>query len=397
MLVVQSTSVGGMETHCVDVCTELVHRGVGVLAIVPEPQAFDDLGERFFRAGASVTRLDTHGLHGRTRQVLRLISLIQICRQWRPEVVHLHTGGATGGLAVVLAARYAARAVTVITEHDVPVPSPSRHQRISRWQIDRQVHAIIAVSKRNARLRADRLKTPPHKLVSILNGVPIAKVSQAVRRRNRRDIRADMGIQSNDVVLGSLVRLAEGKGLHDLLRAFALARQPSSKLLIVGDGPLHSELETLASELGIAGDVRFAGHRSEPTPFLDAMDAFVLAVPAGSMSVALLEAMARGLPPVITFCGPEEPVIDGETGLCGPPSDPAGLAIVLRRLISGAELRRQLGRDAEAYVRRHFSIERVVDDLTEVYRRSRGAVPARLRVDSAPSGGSERSPERVAT
>jgi hypothetical protein len=69
----------------------------------------------------------------------------------------------------------------------------------------------------------------------------------------------------------------------------------------------------------------------------------------------------------------------------------------LRRLISGAELRRQLGRDAEAYVRRHFSIERVVDDLTEVYRRSRGAVPARLRVDSAPSGGSERSPERVAT
>jgi glycosyltransferase involved in cell wall biosynthesis len=397
MLVVQSTSVGGMETHCVDVGAELVQRGVEVLAIVPEAAAFDDLGERFMRAGATVRRLDTHGLRGRSRQALRLLSLVQICRQWRPEVVHIHTGGATGGLAVVLAARHAAGAVTVITEHDVPVSSPSTHQRLARRTMDRQVHAIIAVSKRNARLRADRLETPPHKLVSILNGVPISKVSQAVRRRNRRDIRAEMGIESQDVVLGSLVRLTDGKGMHDLLRAFEIARQPSSKLLIVGDGPLRNELEKLATELGIADDVRFAGHRAEPTPYLDAMDAFVLAVPAGSMSVALLEAMARGLPSVITFCGPEEPVIDGETGLCAPPSDPSGLAIVLRRLIAGADLRRQLGRDAEAYVRRHFSIERVVDDLTELYRRDRGEVPARLRVDSAPGGGSERGPEPVAT
>jgi glycosyltransferase involved in cell wall biosynthesis len=397
MLVLQSTSVGGMETHCVDVGAELAHRGVEVLAIVPESAAFDELVERFLRAGATVRRLDTHGLHGRFRQTLRLLSLIQICRQWRPNVVHVHTGGATGGLAVVLAARHAAGAVTVITEHDVPVLSPSTHQRLARWTMDRQVHAIIAVSKRNARLRADRLETLPHKLVSVLNGVPIAKVSQTVRRRNRRDIRAEMGIESQDVVVGSLVRLADGKGMHDLLRAFAIARQAAAKLLIVGDGPLRSELETLATELGIADDVRFAGHRSEPTPFLDAMDAFVLAVPAGSMSVALLEAMARGLPPVITFCGPEEPVLDGETGLCAPPSDPEGLAIVLRRLIAGSDLRRQLGRDAEAYVRRHFSIERVVDDLTELYRRGRGAVPARLRVDTAPGSGSERSPEPVTT
>ena len=397
MLVVQSTIVGGMETHCVDVGAELVHRGVEVLAIVPEQNAFDDLGERFLRAGASVRRLDTHGLRGRSRQALRLLSLVKICRQWRPDVVHVHTGGATGGLAVVLAARHAAGAVTVITEHDVPVASPSRHQRFARWAMDRQVHAIVAVSKRNARLRADRLNTPSHKLVSVLNGVPIAKVSQPVRRRNRRDIRAEMGIQSKEVVLGSLVRLADGKGLHDLLRAFAVARQPSSKLLIVGDGPLRSELEALATKLGITDDIRFAGHRSEPTPFLDAMDAFVLAVPAGSMSVALLEAMARGLPAVITFCGPEEPVIDGETGLCAPPSDPSSLAVVLRRLIASPDLRRQLGRDGEAYVRRQFSIERVVDDLTELYRRGRGAVPARLRVDVAPAGGSELAPEPVAT
>jgi glycosyltransferase involved in cell wall biosynthesis len=397
MLVLQSTSVGGMETLCVDICAELVHRGVEVMAIVPKPETFDDLGGRFLRAGGIVRRLDTHGLRGRSRQAIRLLSLVQICRQWRPDVVHVNTGGATGGLAVVLAARYAAGAFTVITEHDVPMASPSRHQRLARWAMDRHVHAIIAVSKRNARLRAERLDTPRQKLVSILTGVPIAEVSQTMRGRNRRDIRAEMGIESQEVVLGSLVRLAEGKGMHDLLRAFAIAGRPSWKLLIVGDGPLRGELETLAADLGVAGDIRFAGHRSEPIPYLDAMDAFVLAVPAGSMSIALLEAMARGLPPVITFCGPEEPVLDGETGLCAPPSDPGGLAIVLRRMLADADLREQLGRQAEGYVRRHFSIERVVDDLTELYRGGSGAIPARLRVDSDPGGGCERGPEPVAT
>lgn len=396
MLVLQSTSVGGMETHCVDLAAELVHRGVEVMAIVPEPDSFADLGARFLRAGALVQRLDTDGRSGRSKQALRLLGLIQICMRWRPDVVHAHTGGATGGLAVVLSARRVAGAKTVITEHDVPVESPTRHQRLARWTMDRQAHAIIAVSKRNARLRADRLATPPHKLVSILNGVPIEDVPQDVRRRNRRDIRAEMGIESEDVVLGSLVRLAEGKGMHDLLRAFAIARVASFKLLLIGDGPLRADLESLAAELGIAGEVRFAGHRSEPAPYLDAMDAFVLAVPAGSMSVALLEAMARGLPPVITFCGPEEPVLDGVTGLCAPPSDPGGLAMVLKRLLADPDLRERLGRGAAAHTRREFSIERVVDDLVELYGSGRDGVPARLRADSSPGARRECMPGQVA-
>ncbi|HVC76699.1 MAG TPA: glycosyltransferase [Candidatus Micrarchaeaceae archaeon] len=395
MLVLQSTSVGGMETHCVDIAAELVHRGVGVIAIVPESDRFADLSARFLRAGAHVQRLDTDGRRGRAKQARRLLGFGQICMRWRPDVVHVHTGGATGGLAVVLSARYAAGAMAVITEHDVPVESPSRHQRLARWTMDRQAHAIIAVSKRNARLRADRLATPPHKLVSILNGVPVEKVSQDTRTRNRREIRAEMGIESQTVVLGSLVRLAEGKGLHDLLRAFAIANVASSKLLLIGDGPLRAGLEALAAELGIAAEVRFAGHRAEPAPYLDAMDAFVLAVPAGSMSVALLEAMARGLPPVITFCGPEEPVLDGVTGLCAPPSDPGGLAIVLRRLLADADLRESLGRGAAAHTRRKFSIERVVDDLAELYGGGRHGVPARLRANSSPGGDRECGPGQV--
>jgi glycosyltransferase involved in cell wall biosynthesis len=157
-------------------------------------------------------------------------------------------------------------------------------------------------------------------------------------------------------------------------------------LLLVGDGPLGPSLEEQARQLGISDDVLMPGYFENALPFLHAMDVFVLAVPAGSMSIALLEAMSQGLPSVITFCGPEEAVIPEETGLCAPPSNPAGLAVSLARLVADECLRVRLGRAASAHVRRHFSIARVADDLMDVYQtRQRATVPPRLRADGLPN------------
>jgi glycosyltransferase involved in cell wall biosynthesis len=135
-----------------------------------------------------------------------------------------------------------------------------------------------------------------------------------------------------------------------------------------------------AGELGIADRVIFAGHRDDPASFLDAMDLFVLPVPAGSMSIALLEAMARGLAPLITFCGPEEAVVAGESGYCAPPRDPDGLARSLTAALLDAAALRNMGERAACHVRRHFSVARVADDTLEVYTAERGAIPMRLRL-----------------
>ena len=382
VLVVQSTSVGGMETHCVDLAAEYTRRGISVLTVIPEPAVFDSLDARFVQSGARVERLNTDGFRGRAAQIRNLSRLVRTLRAWRPDVVHLHTGGATGGAAVVLAARRGAGAVAVVTEHDVPDPAPSLHQRLARKLIDIQSDAIVAVSRRNAGLRQTRLPAPPHKLAAVLNGVPVPDVSEAAKHRHRKEVRGALDIAQDALVIGSLVRLAPGKGLHDLLAAFAIMRRDvPAILMLVGDGPLRAELAALAAGRGIAGDVRFAGHQAMPGRYLDAMDAFVLAVPAGSQSVALLEAMARGLPSVITFGGPEEPVIDGRTGLCAPPADPEGLAKVLLGL-RDSSLRQRLGPAAAAYVRESFSVQRVADDLLDVYANRRRSIPARLRADA---------------
>jgi glycosyltransferase involved in cell wall biosynthesis len=206
---------------------------------------------------------------------------------------------------------------------------------------------------------------------------------------NRMAIRTRYSLERDAVVVGSLLRLVEGKGLRDLLNAFAIVAgeaDRNAELLLAGDGPLRDELRQLSRQLGIAERVHLVGHQAEPARFLDAMDVFVLAVPAGSMSIALLEAMARGVTSIITFAGPEEPVIDELTGLTAPPADPPGLARVIHRAVLDADLRARLGAAGEAHVRAHFSVGRVVNDLLDVYAAAgAGRVPATLRFQRLPA------------
>jgi glycosyltransferase involved in cell wall biosynthesis len=373
--------MGGMESQCVELAAELCRRGVTVLAAMPEEAALDPLAAALRRSGAGVERIDTDARGGRLAQLSGIARLARLARRFAPDVVHLHFGGATGGLAAVLVARLATSAVVIVTEHDVPGASPGLSQRINRRLLDRAVHVLVAVSRRNANLRIQRLGAPAGRLAVALNGVPLPAVSPSASALNSARVRSELGLSSDVTVIGSVVRLAPGKGLPTLLRAFAiLLDRIDARLLLVGGGPLEAELREMASELGIQDRVVMAGHQPEPGVFVDAMDVFVLPVPVGSGSLALLEAMARGKPPVITFGDGEEAVVPEETGIWAPPEDPAALAAALLRLSSDRDLRERLGREAARHVHRHYSVERFVDDLVDVYVNARrGSIPAGLR------------------
>lgn len=382
-----SSAVGGMETLCVQLAEELVRHGSQVLAVLPDAPDIDILAERFQAAGVQVERFHFDRQRGRMTHIPRIARLLRIFWRWRPDVIHLHTGDAHGAPEAVIAARCFTGATVIVTEHDIPSLQAVRLNRVGSSIKDRMAHGLVAVSRRNAALRMERSGAPDDKFSVVLNGVELSGASDDERLRNRAGVRAEARLADGDVVLGCVVRLAEGKGLRDLLRAFALVRERHAcKLLLVGDGPLRDELESLAADLGIAGDVRFTGFQKHPARFVDAMDAFVLAVPSGSMSIALLEAMDRAVPPVITFGGPEEAVIPEETGLTAPPSDPEGLAEALMRLVSDEALRQRLGRAAAEHVRRHYSIGRMAGDYLAVYSGARKrTVPARLRADAPPT------------
>ncbi len=384
MLVTQSTAMGGMEMHVQYLCAELLRRRVSVSAILPRGQAFDALALRCHALGASVLRLDTDGRNGRRAQVGDWMRYLRWARLQRPDVVHLHTGGATGGMAVAAASRWLLRATVVRTEHDVPEDHPCRRLQLSSRLADAGCDVVVAVSRRNAELRRTRLRAP-RQFASVLNGVPVPPPCES--SGGRWMTRESLGIGRAEVVVGTVVRLAEGKGLDDLIRAFSLVQSENSlRLLLVGEGPLRPSLELLVESLGIAGRVIFAGQQADPDPFFRAMDVFVLAVPTGSMSIALLEAMARSLPAVITFAGPEEAVLDGQTGRTSPPCDPAALAAVLADLVNDSSERTRLGRAGYEHVRSRLSAARVAEDLLAIYTTARsGRIPQHLRADAPPS------------
>ncbi len=181
----------------------------------------------------------------------------------------------------------------------------------------READAVVAIS----RAVAEELTAAgydPARIVSLPNGVPVP--DEPWRRRH------DWREAPRAVFVG---RLAPEKGLRTLVRAWptVLAEHPNARLTLVGEGPERPSLEALIADLGLAGAVDLPGASPDPGPSLRAADLFLLPSHEEGMSVALLEAMALGVPLVASaIAGNRSLVIDREHGRLAPPGDPEALA-----------------------------------------------------------------------
>jgi glycosyltransferase involved in cell wall biosynthesis len=190
----------------------------------------------------------------------------------------------------------------------------------------------------------------------------------------RAAVRRDLGATADTVVIGAIARLDPVKDLGRLIQAVgraAAAGWPLGTrplLVIVGDGPERTRLETLAG-LGSAGDaVRFLGYRSDARRWLAGFDIFVNSSTSEGVSLTILEAMAAGLPIIATRVGGTPEVIDDTCGRLVPARDSAALAEAMRDLAAAPETRRRLGDAARRRVESEFTIERMVQSYLDVYR-----------------------------
>jgi glycosyltransferase involved in cell wall biosynthesis len=210
---------------------------------------------------------------------------------------------------------------------------------------------------------------PLSKINVIHNGVDTRRFQRS--ESARQQYRTALGISSGDFCIGCVGRLSRIKDYPTILRAVEVLSQscPSWRLFIVGAGAELPVLqEFVSSRPVLAGRVRFMGASDRVSEFLSAMDTYVLPSICEGISNSLLEAMAAGLPVVVTDTGGNpEVVADGDSGLLFPVGDCRALARHLALLYRNSEMCDRLGRTASRWVNDSFSLDGMVRKYEEMY------------------------------
>lgn len=385
MYVVPDLGLGGAERHVTTLMPNLDRARFepAVVCIGVEGELFADLGD--VRAVA---------LQRSKRQAFgALRDLIREMRAFRPDVVLLR--GYNAELLGRVAARVAGVPHCVVWVHNHFDTEPrGAVRRIADRVLDRGTTAYFGVAEAQLEYLTDDLGHPADKIRVIHNGVE----PTAYRCDDDRRAVADLGIGDGDPVVGIVAALRPEKDHANFLRAArsVVDHLPEAKFLIVGDGPMRPEIESLRDELGLGDNVVMAGARHDVPDLLLAMNVVVLSsFSIECFPMALLEAMAAGRPAVCTDVGGVREMIDeGVTGYLVAPHDPGALARRLLDVLTDDALARRMGRAARARVEALFSLrasvaktEAVLDELTAV----RPQRPVRLAVvmDLTHVGGAE--------
>lgn len=271
-------------------------------------------------------------------------------------------------------------------------PYPAGFGRLVAWTLPRRIRPRTVYTLHNtwqsfarpsrllngATMRADAAdlavselvrSTEPARLAArtetLVHGIDLAAVERA---RDREGVRAEFGIAGETVVFGTVANLRAQKDYPNLLAAAARLRDRGVpvRFLTVGQGPLEAEIHAEHARLGLSGVVDLLGERADAVRVMSGCDGFVLASSNEGLPVALMEAVALGLPVVATEVGGVPEIVDATNGVLVPRSDPGALADALEALAADPARREQLARGALATAP-CFDIGRTVARLEQIY------------------------------
>jgi glycosyltransferase involved in cell wall biosynthesis len=208
---------------------------------------------------------------------------------------------------------------------------------------------------------------PARKLKTIHNGVSLSEFVPCEVAES--EVREKLGLGREEFVLVCVARLSSQKGIDILLQAMARVVRGGvhCKCIIVGDGPLKKQLCEQALALGLSGHVFFEGFHEDVRPFLQAGSAFILTSHREGLPLSILEAMACGLPSVVTNVGGNvEAVTHQVHGLVVPPGSVDAVADAISYLTTHSQERTQMGQMARARVCEAFDIEKAMAEIRRV-------------------------------
>ncbi len=287
--------------------------------------------------------------------------LVRVIRENDARLVVAHLFGAA--VYASIASLLTRVPVVSILHGQSDVSGKERFAGIKRWLLAHGTATTVFVSSALKNDLQPRLRLPAERCAVIENGVDFSRYRPGISA----GLRAELGLPSAAVLVGAVGNIRRAKGYETLLQAAQVvcASHPDTHFVIAGDtgGGLFPELQRLLEKLALGGRVHFLGLRSDVPAVLADFDLYVLSSYTEGFSLALVEAMASGLPVIATRSGgPEQIVEEGRTGLLVPPRDAPALAAEIQHLLADEAIRTGLATAAREAVTQRFGSERMLSN-----------------------------------
>ena len=297
------------------------------------------------------------------KTIFRPTALIDWLRSLAPDVVHIHSGAWP---KAANAARLANVPRILHTEHGLLDQEPWFHPLLKRWA-GRFTRPVVGVSAPLTEYLVHEVGIRPEFVRLVTNGVDTDRFRPGSRSGR---IRSAFGLPSDALLIGHVGRLVPVKNHGMMLQCMARIRSrfPEAFLVLVGSGPLRAAIEEEAVRMKVSDRVLFFGETTDLPPIYTDFNAFILPSHAEGTSMAVLEAMATGLPVVATAVGGTPHLLaHGNAGVLCPPGRLTEFADALVGVLADPEIRRKLGDRARRRVVDSFSIDAMTTAYEKLY------------------------------
>jgi len=364
--VVSSLNYGGVEKYVVDLVNRIDRRCFEPIIFSFKP---DGPLKTQLKRGVKIHELQK----GKGNDFVLPVKMARLFRKEEIDIIHSNNWST---FAESAAARWIAFTPAMLhAQHGLEMNDTEAFLKMKRYKRNMMrrtltyfTDQIVTVSNATKKFVCDEWKTPEKKVKTIYNGVDFISLTSPFNLRKK--VRKNLGIDEDDLVIGSVGRLMKVKNYPSLIKAFASlsVKNPNLKLMLIGDGPEKEYLTALIKGFYLDDKAMLLGHRSDVRELLVAMDIFILPSFSEGISISLLEAMAASLPVVVTEVGGNPEVIENNiSGIIVPPDDSEVLANVMWQLVNQTVRRQNLGVHARNRVEKKFNLNRCVKEYEDLY------------------------------
>ena len=404
--IIARLNVGGPARHVVWLTKELQDNEFQTVLIAGTvPDGEEDMSYFAAENGVEPIYLKEMSRELSIRDLISIYKIYRYIRRESPDIVHTHTAKAgTVGRVAVFMYRWLTWSTLVLKPRNVRSVHTFHGHVFHSYYGRFKTAAFLRIEKLLARFATNKILAISSQQLNEINGkfgvgrkdqfsvIPLGidTDSMVANESDRKAFREEVGATEQDVLVGFVGRLTEIKDLSHLLRVAAMyndlsrSAKPSIKFLIVGDGHLRESLQREAEGLGVLETVIFIGNRKDISTVYSGLDLVALTSKNEGTPLSLIEAMAADRAFISTEVGGVVDLLGDvredaggfkicERGIGVEPGSTESYLSAVLRLAENKQLREKMGHAGRDFVEKHYSKQRLVADIKELYRDLAGA------------------------